>query len=151
MESVTPCNNFKGHVHVRNEITHTPLQTLPMEPVEHLACPVGSSTQTLELPVFSQIELSYPHTASRNVAPTIMPVEMPAITQQMESASPTILGEPLTTCIYQWNQLIIVPSNYKYLIELILKLTRIGHYFNCLDKYSQESPTNLKTSNPGNS
>ena len=59
----------------------------------------GTSAQTLELPAFSQIELSYPHTASRNVAPTIMPVEMPAITQQMESASPPILGEPLTTCI----------------------------------------------------
>ena len=42
MESVTPCNNFRGHVHVRtctctNGITHAPLQTLPMEPVELLA------------------------------------------------------------------------------------------------------------------
>ena len=39
MESVTPCNNFRGHVHVRtctNGITHVPLQTLPMEPVELL-------------------------------------------------------------------------------------------------------------------
>ena len=36
MESVTPCNNFRGHVHVRtctNGITHAP----PMEPVERLA------------------------------------------------------------------------------------------------------------------
>ena len=40
MESVTPCNNFRGYVHVRtctNGITHAPLQTLPMEPVELLA------------------------------------------------------------------------------------------------------------------
>ena len=53
----------------------------------------GTSAQTLELPVFSQIELSYPHTASRNVARTIMPMEMPALRLQMESASPTISGE----------------------------------------------------------
>ena len=36
MESETPCNNFRGHVHVRtctNGITHAP----PMEPVERLA------------------------------------------------------------------------------------------------------------------
>ena len=33
------------------------------------------------------------HTASRNVAPTIMPVEMPALRLQMESAFQTISGE----------------------------------------------------------
>ena len=60
-----------------------------------------TSAQMLELPAFSQIELSYPHTASRNVASTIMPVEMPAITQQMESASLTILGEPCTNYMYR--------------------------------------------------
>ena len=36
MESVTPCNNFRGRT-CTNGITHAPLQTLPMEPVEHLA------------------------------------------------------------------------------------------------------------------
>ena len=37
---------------------------------------------------------SDPHTARRDVAPRIMPMEMPALRLQMESASPTISGEP---------------------------------------------------------